>query len=66
MYETADGLAADFAAQNLHPGDLKAAVATTLIIPTLEALTQAVKADQVATNAAKTLKAFAKKSNKKK
>jgi tyrosyl-tRNA synthetase len=65
IYESADELAADFAAQHLHPGDLKAAVASTLVIPTLEALTQAVKADPVATNAAKTLKTFAKKSNKK-
>ena len=55
----------DFHSGALHPGDLKEA-ASSKIVEVLEALSNAIKADGVANKAGKTLKACAKKLNKKK
>ena len=49
----------------LHPGDLKEAV-ISIMVGTLEKLSEVLKADSDATKACKTLKALAKKHAKKK
>jgi tyrosyl-tRNA synthetase len=59
-YTTVDELEKDFADESLHPGDLKA-VLTPVMVGVLDKLADAIKKDKTSAQAAKNLKAFAKK-----
>jgi tyrosyl-tRNA synthetase len=60
VFHNQSELEASFAAEELHPGDLKSA-ASALAVKTLEKLAASMKEDPEAAKAAKTLKALAKK-----
>jgi tyrosyl-tRNA synthetase len=64
-YSSRAQLEADFASGALHPGDLKASVSGTMV-QVLSDVAVALKSDGVAAKAAKELKAFEKKMQKKK
>jgi tyrosyl-tRNA synthetase len=63
-YSSKEELEKEFADGSLHPGDLKAAV-TTVIIDVLTKISNELKNDTAASQAAKQLKAFEKKHKKK-
>jgi hypothetical protein len=64
-YSDREQLEADFAAGVLHPGDLKASV-SGIMVQILSDVASALKSDGPAAKAAKELKAFDKKIQKKK
>jgi tyrosyl-tRNA synthetase len=65
QYSSRAQLEADFASGALHPGDLKASVSGTMV-QVLSDVAAAIKSDAAAAKAAKELKAFEKKLQKKK
>jgi len=64
-YKTLEEIERDFTSGALHPGDLKAFAATTMVA-TLDKLSTAIKADADTTKASKALKQFQKKMAKSK
>merc|ERR1712232_289641 len=64
VYKKQSDMEADFKSGALHPGDLKA-TASTIMVGVLDKIASAIKADKEATQASKSLKAFAKKMAKK-
>ena len=59
-YHDRDAIAADFASEKLHPGDLKDFAAKTMV-DVLQSITDGIKADRDGANNRKILQAFAKK-----
>lgn len=62
-YTTVEELKADHASEDLHPGDLKAAV-TTVTVNVLDGISKALAADKDLKQAVKTLKNYQKKVSK--